>query len=210
MLMLYAMQYFMTKSVTILRDSSEDVLNRLPRPTEFEYSHNPNLRLVNIQIKHMMCFLIRETYLDVLGELEKELRLRERTSWAPTFCCIMILCMCAEMVQTTTDFRVVNALDDKAKSTSGLDKNGNSPSRDDSIGVCRKLDDLPIASATSIFHLIYRTNKFRDGLKREESFKPIRDGLDTVRKAKLGQDVEEFVDRIHAVVSKHRECISCM
>jgi len=209
MLMLHAMQFFMTKSVTLLRDSFEDVLNSLPRPTEFEYSYNPNLRLVSIQMKHMMCFLIRETYLDVLEELEKELRLKEPTLWAPTFCCIMILCMCAEMVQTTTDLRVVNALDDKAKSTSGLDKNGNSPSRDGSIDVCRKLDDLPIASATSIFHLIYRTNKLRDGSKREESFNPIRDGLDTVREAQLGQDVEEFVRRIHVVVSNHREYIYC-
>lgn len=205
--MLHAMQYFMTKSVTILRDSSEDVLNSLPRPMEFEYSHNPHLRLVNIQIKHMMYSLIRETYLDVLEELEKELRPKDPALWAPTFCCIMILCMCAEMVQTTADFRIVNALDDKNKSTSGLDKNGNSPSRDDSIDVCRKLDDLPIANVASIFHLIYKTAKLRDGSKREESFNPIRDGLDIVRKAKLGQDVEEFVGRIHAV-TKDRECIS--
>ena len=226
--MLYAMQYFMTKSITILRDLSGDVLNSLPRPTQLEYACNPNLRLINIQIKHEMYFLIRKTYLDVLEELDKQMRRKDPTLWAPTFCCIMILCMCAERVQTNTDFRILSGLDEEAaelvSSSAGLDNNNSSsnnnnnnnnnnnssrtprPSRDESIDVCRKLDNQPIASAISLFHMVYRTNKVRDSSKkREESFNPIRDGLEMVRKAKLGQDVEEFVSRIRAVVAEHRE-----
>jgi hypothetical protein len=202
------MQYFMTKSVVILRDSSDQVLETLARPMELDYSYNPNLRFVNIQIKRVMSSLIRDKYREVLEELEKELRPKELELWAPTFCCILMLCMCAEMVQTTTDLRIVNALDDMTKSTSGLDKNGNSPSRDDSINVSQILDSKPIASATSIFHMIYKTNKLKGGSKRDESFNPIRDGWDTARRAELGQDVHDFVDRIRAVVIKHRECIS--
>lgn len=203
--MLHAMQFFMTKSITILRNSSENVLSNLPCPLEMEYSHNPNLRLINIQLKHIMCPLIREMYFNGLEQLEKDLRPKEPALWAPTFCCIMILCMCAEMVQTTTDLRIVHALDDKAKSTSGLDKNGSSPSRDNSIDACRKLDNLPIASATGIFHLISKNKKTKNGSRRGQSFNPIRDGVETVRDIHLGQDVEDLVSRVHAVVKTHRE-----
>jgi hypothetical protein len=201
------MQFFMTKSIVLLQDKSENVLKHLPGPIQLD-SQNPDLRLINIQLKHVMYSLIRETYVEVLEELEKDLRPKEPALWAPTFCCILILCMCAEMVQITSDFRVVNALDDMSKSTDGLDKNGNSASREDSIDVCRKLDDLPLASAESSFHLIYKTIKLKDGLKREQGFNPIRNRLDTVRKAKLDQDVEDFVGRIHAVVANHSECLS--
>jgi hypothetical protein len=201
------MQFFITKSVVLLQDESENVLKHLPGPVELD-SQNPDLRLINIQLKHEMYFLIRETYVDILEELEKGLLLKRPALWAQTFCCILILCMCAEMVQITSDFRVVNALDDMSKSPDGLDKNGNSASREDSIDVCRKLDDLPLASAESSFHLVYKMIKLKDGSKRERGFNPIRDGLDTVRKAKLGKDVEDFVSRIQAVMANHRECMS--
>jgi hypothetical protein len=201
------MQFFMTKSIVMLRDASEQVPENIAGPVELN-TQNPNLRMINIQIKHVMHSLICNTYLEVLAELEKDLRPKELALWAPTFCCILMLCMCAEMVQITSDLRVVNALDDISKSTDGRDKNGNSASRADSIDVCHKLDGLPIASIESSFHLIYRTAKIKDGSKREQGFNPIRDGLDIVRKAKLGKDVEEFVDRMIAIVAKHREYLS--
>lgn len=195
----------MTKTIMILEDSSEIVLDNLPRPYQLDYTHNPNVRLVNIQIKHVMCSLIQQTYFNVLEELEKILRPKEPRLWAPTFCGIVILCMCAELVQTTTDLRVVNALDDKADSPSGQDRNGNLPSRDDSIDACRRLDELPIASAINTFHWVSKNNKTRDGSKRDSSFNPIRDGVGTVRSAYLGQDVEDLVTRIHTVMKEHGE-----
>lgn len=158
-LILHAMQYFMMTSITILGDSSTEILNNRARPRQLEYTHNPSLRLVNIQIKHVMCILIKEMYLKILGELEKCLCEKNKLAlWAPNFCCIMILCMCAEMVQTSTDLRTVNSLNERAKpSTRGLDANSKSPSRDESIEACRKIDDLPIASAMNTFHLVYKT-----------------------------------------------------
>jgi hypothetical protein len=163
------------------------------------------MRMINIQIKHVMYSVIRNTYFEVLGELEDNLRPKDLVSWAPTFCCILILCMCAEMVQVTTDYRIVCALDDIAKSQDGRDKNGNTASRDDSFDVCHKLDDLPIASAESSFHVMYKSVRLKDSTKREHGFNPIRDGLSAVRKARLGLDVEEFVGRILDIVAKHSE-----
>jgi hypothetical protein len=198
------MQFFMTKTIVLLREESEEDLEYLLAPNEFN-TQRPNLRMINIQIKHIMLHLLRDTYVEVLEELEKDLRPKDLKLWAPTCCCILILCMCAEMVQITSDHRVICALDDISKSHNGRDKNGNKASRDASIDICRRLDDLPIASAESSFHMIYKTIKLKEGPKREQGFNPIRDGLDVVRKTKLGPDVEEFVGRILDVVTKHSE-----
>jgi len=161
--------------------------------------------LINVQIKNIMYFLIRDTYLNVLDELEKDyLRPKDPASWTSAFCGVLVLCMCAEMVQINSDFRVVSALDDMSKSSDGLDKNGNSTTREDSIDVCLKLDDLAIASAVGSFHLVYRAIKFRDGPKLIQGFNPIRDGPGIVRRARLGQDVEDFVVSIQAAMAKHR------
>ena len=198
------MQFFMTKTIVLLREESEKDLEHLPAPNEFN-TQRPNLRVINIQIKHIMLHLLRDTYVEVLEELEKDLHPKDLKLWALTFCCILILCMCAEMVQITSDYRIVCALDDMSKSRDGRDKNGNKASRDASFDVCRKLDDLPIASAESSFHVVYKTIKLKEGPKREQGFNPIRDGLDVVRKAKLGSDVEEFVGKILDVIAKHSE-----
>lgn len=201
------MQYFMTTSITILGDSSREVLNNLARPRQLEYTHNPGLRLVNIQIKHVMYILIKQMYLKILEELEKGLCEKNKLAlWAPSFCCIMILCMCAEMVQTSTDLRIVNSLDERNKlSTSGLDANSKSLSRDESIEACRKIDDLPIASVMDTFHFVYKTRKHSS--KKKESFNFVCNGLDAMAQFKLGRDVEELVDRIRNIVAKHREFI---
>lgn len=206
-LKLYAMQFFMTKTIVLLPGESDDILEHLHCPSELNLQR-PNMRMISIQIKHVMYSLIQNTYFEVLEELEENLRPKDFASWAPSFCCILILCMCAEMVQITTDYRVVCALDDMSKSQDGRDKNGNTTSRDDSFDVCYKLDDLFIASAESSFHVIYKSARLKDSTKREHGFNPIRDGLSSVRKAKLGLDVEEFVGRILDVVAQYSECIS--
>jgi hypothetical protein len=208
--MLYAMQFFMTKTVVLLREESQKILQHLPAPIELNIQ-TPNLRMINIQIKHVMYSLIRDKYLEVLEELEKDLRPKDLTLWAPNFCCILILCMCAEMVQITSDYRVVSALDDMLRSSDGLDKNGNRPSRVDSFNVCRELDELALASAESNFHVIYKSIRLKEGPKREQGFNPIRDGVGVVRQAKLGREmeerVEELVVRIHDVITKQGECL---
>ncbi len=201
------MQNLMTISITILGDSSEEVLNTLRRPTQLEYSHNPSVRLINLQIKLVMLDLIRRTYLTVLEELEKQLRPNAPAQWAPAFCCIMILNMCAEMVQRTADARITSAMDDMAKSSNGRDKNGNKPSYEDSIHVSRMLDDHPISNATGLFHLINKTNKSREGMKREKAFNPIRDGLDDRTRADLDSSAEKLITDIRKIVTKHRKYI---
>ena len=87
--MLYAMQFFMTKTIVLLREVSQEILQHLPAPMELNIQ-TPNLRMINIQIKHVMYSLIRRKYLEVLEELEKDLRPKDLTLWAPNFCCILM------------------------------------------------------------------------------------------------------------------------
>ncbi|KAG9235375.1 hypothetical protein BJ875DRAFT_271782 [Amylocarpus encephaloides] len=151
-----------------------------------------------------MAKLLQDAYLDVLEELDKHLRPKEPLSWAPAFRCILVLCMCAEMVETTTDLRVVNAMHDMSRSPDGLDQNRNKASREDSIAVCRKLDEA-IRSAESSYHLIYKTTRLKGESRKSQAFNPIRYGSGVVKKANLGKDVEDFADSMIAVVTKHRE-----
>lgn len=204
LLALYAMQYFMTKSVSLER-FSESALKNQYGPLEFNI-FCPNLCIVNDQIKIIMASLIRETYTEVLEGLDKYLRPKEQRLWTPTFCCILILCMCAEMVETNTDLRVVHALRDLPTSPNGLDQKGNKVSREESIEVCRQLDDSAIRSAETGFHILYsKASKLKDGSIRDHAFNPIRNGVEIVKKAKLGRHVEEFVRDIREIVEKHRK-----
>lgn len=194
----------MTKSVTLGPGFSEGALKNKYGPLEFNVL-SPNLCVVNDQIKTVMASLIRETYTEVLEELEKCLRPRDRRLWTPTFCCILILCMCAEMVETNTDLRVVHKIRDVSQSPDGLDQNVNKVSREESIEVCRRLDDVAIRGAESGFHILYsKATKLKDGSVRDHGFNPIRDGVDIVKNANLGRNVEVFVRDIRVIVEKHR------
>jgi len=53
--------------------------------------------------------------------------------------------------------------------------------------------------------LVYRTNKLKDRSKREEGFNPIRDGIDPVKKANLGQDVKDLVTGVRRVMNNSSE-----
>lgn len=182
-------------------DEAERMPEGILGPTEF--TEKPNVRLINIQIKNVMLTLIRETYLAVLDELDKDIRSQDCTNWVSNFSCILVLCMCTEMVQVTSDFRVINSLEEISESSNRLDKNGNSASREDSINVCRQLDERLISTATSSFHLIYRFIKRKNGSKLVQGFNPIRDGVDIISKANVGHDVELFAHRIRSLLNKH-------
>ncbi|CAG8957613.1 hypothetical protein HYFRA_00010480 [Hymenoscyphus fraxineus] len=196
---LYAMQYFMTKSISLQPGFVESALSNQYGPLEFNML-SPNLSMVNDQIKVVMSTLIREAYVEVLDSLDKLLRPKQQKLWAESFFCIQTLCMCAEMVQTNMDLRVVRALRD---SSGGEGAAANL--REESIDVCRKLDDVAIKNAEIGFHLLYSKSKIlKDGSIRDHSFNPIRNGVEVVRKENLGHNTEEFVDRLRTIANNHK------
>ncbi|CAG8957611.1 hypothetical protein HYFRA_00010478 [Hymenoscyphus fraxineus] len=192
LLSLYAMQHFMATSLVVSPKPSAQNMNG---PLTYD-SRSPNLRMVNRQLKHVMLELLQDTYGEVLDELENQLlqKPNKYKLWAPSFSAILVLNMCAEMVQINTDFRIVNAVSDMQKSPTGLDRNGNKASREASENLCREIDDKALRSAESGFQFVYnKQSKLKDGSKRDRAFNPIRDGENVVKKEKLGESVEKFV-----------------
>lgn len=198
------MQYFMSRSIALSKTSSAEILNKLQRPMRVQYEPTRNSRLINIQLRSIMSTLIENTYLTVLENLERRILTKQFGEWATGFCAIMILRMCAEIVQTTADLRIVNAMDDRDNSTIRLDKHANVPSRKFTIEVAESLEQLPIAGATDLFHLVYKTNRPKDGGQRKQGFNPIRDGPDNEQQTQLGKSATEFVRRLQSVLRRHR------
>jgi hypothetical protein len=96
---LYVMHYFMGRLITIADGSGEEAFHSLQMPMKLLYDLSSTSQLLNRQLKHTMFVLLKETTRRVLENLEKELRSRTRASWAPCFCVILILCICAEELQ---------------------------------------------------------------------------------------------------------------
>jgi hypothetical protein len=191
-MMLYATEYFMTRSLLFTDDSAKRAMRSLKRPMQLPYSPDVSSRLITRQVKHEMCKLLHEVTAEVLEGLEKELRSRTRSSWAMSFCIILVLSMYAEMVQVVTDVRLVRQI-----------LEGSSVSRDISIETCRILDDLPIAQCSEIFHAVYHTSKPIRGPRNERGFNPIRDGLEVDAEEGINQDMADLVEQIRDIVREY-------
>jgi hypothetical protein len=108
-------------------------------------------RLLNRQIKYVMHKLHRELTLVVLDDLERSLRSRIKDSWGPTFCVILVLCLCIENLQTAADVMVICDLHESGESTSST--------REQSRRACDDLDQYPFQQCRKLFHNIYRSHK---------------------------------------------------
>lgn len=182
----------MTRSLLFTDDSAKRAMRSLKSPIQLPYSPDVSSRLVTRQVKHVMYTLLHQVTAEVLEGLEKELRTRTRSSWATSFCIILVLSMYAEMVQVVTDVRLVRAIGE-----------GSSVSRDTSIEICRILDDVPIAQCSDIFHAVYRTSKPTHGPRNERGFNPIRDGLEVDAKEGLNQAMTDLVEQIRDIVREY-------
>ena len=148
-------------------------------------------RLLNRQIKHVMHQLLRETTKEVLEDLDRELRGRTKQSWAPCFCCILILCICTEEIQIAVDgFAVHNQ------------PKQDSMSRKTGAEISRKLVDELIMVCKYFFHEIYRTSK--GGTRYSKGgFNPLRYGFDIDEKEGLTPAMHDLVEDIRRVIETH-------
>src|SRR5580700_2173690 len=102
-MMLYAMNYFLSRIITFTNESATEAVSRLRMPMQFNYQRSKSAKLLNMQIKLEMYRLLHEVTRDVFERLEKELRTRTKGSWATSFCVILILSSCVEAVQVAAD-----------------------------------------------------------------------------------------------------------
>lgn len=190
--MLHAMHAFMGRSLTIVNveEFSTSFTTLHDRDVAYDFEIPPPL--LNREIKHVMNSLLHETTEQFLSQLEKELRTKSKAAWAPCFCAIVILSMCAEDLQIALDGFTVYTQSHSTRKSILL--------RSDSLALARQLDDRLLADCKALFHGIYKSRKRPTGLKGEMGFNPLRDGLDVDGDDKLEQEVHDLVEDIHEIL----------
>ena len=191
---LHAIHYFMGCLVTFTEKSARELYRRLaPEATREPYLSS---RLLNRQIKYVMHKLHREITLKVLEDLERSLRSRTKDSWGPSFCTILILCLCIEGLQTAADVIVVCDMAEKGEAATY--------NRNQSFNACEELDEYPFRQCKKLFHDIYRSHKDgSSGGRGDKAFNPLKMAAE---EDKMGLDLttEGMVRSIYGVV-----CSSC-
>ncbi|KAL3428254.1 fungal Zn binuclear cluster domain containing protein [Phlyctema vagabunda] len=166
-LMLHAINYFISHVVTFSKESASEVLE-----TAGAYAYcspsEPYLssRLLNRQVKYGMHKLHRELTREVLEGLEKSMRTKSRDSWGPSLCVLLVLALCIENTQIAADTFVVCDLDNDDDAPSGYN-------RGHSFNACVALEEYPFQQCTRLFHDIYRSHK--EGTRAKDSaFNPFK------------------------------------
>ncbi|RDL41411.1 uncharacterized protein BP5553_01390 [Venustampulla echinocandica] len=161
-LMLHAIRYYMKSLVTLSEESASVVYSSLPdSPPYYSQTAYPCSRLLNRQIKYAMDKLSREITRKVLQGLERTMR--SRLSWGPSFCVLLLLCLCMEELEIAAHIFVV----------SDIEKEGakSAYNRRQSSTACQILEDNPFLQFKRLFHDIYRTH---GGSRRGPGFNPLR------------------------------------
>jgi hypothetical protein len=180
--------------IVIESPGSEACQNLLLSP-DVVYDTGVPSRILSRQLKHIMHSLLRDLTQDVLQDLEKKLRRRNEASWAPCLCTILILCICIEEVQASIDGFALHS--NRKKVGEGA------ISREDGIGISRRLDDLLFADCKVLFHGIYRSGKGSFGQKNERGFNPIRDEFQIDESKGLTQEMYDLVEDIQGILDIH-------
>jgi hypothetical protein len=92
--------------VTFTSDSATNAYERVP---QYGIPPEPYLssRLLNRQLKFVMHRLHRDITRELLEGLEKSMRSCTKNAWGPSFCAILVLCLCIEGLQTAADTFVI-------------------------------------------------------------------------------------------------------
>lgn len=196
------MHFFMSKIITFTKGSDKRVFENLRSPTQLSYGRSMSSKLLNYQIKREVYLLQLELTVEVLEELQAELRRKSKGLWATLFCVIMILSMCMEAVQLAIDGFIVQGLLKKDVT------NISSESRADGFQIGRRLDHLLFGDCLDIFHMIYRSGKFEKESTRK-TFNPIRDGINVDTSKGIDKETVQLVNDIRRIMSDHRECTLC-
>lgn len=196
-LRLHAIHYFMGTLITFSSESAAAVSRSI---RNYDALLEPYLssRLLNRQIKYIMHKLHREVTIEVLEGLERSLRARTKDSWGPSFCTILLLCLCIEDLQIAADTMVV--CDMLKKGTDSLF------TRDQSYRVCVALDEFPFLQCKKLFHDIYKSHKEVQSGAREGGFNPLRCMQDKIPTG-LDGATDIMVREIYEVMESSRELL---
>jgi hypothetical protein len=194
--MLHAMQYFMSRIITLNRESAEKAIESLRRPHSLKFAQTLSSTLLNLQVKQAMQRLLSETVQSVLEDLDKALsKCRGRaSSWADIFCVVLVLCMCIEAVQVASDAHAMAAL-------------RKDPSVDmPRARICHELDEKLFKDITGLFHMVYKSGRAKP--KGTVGFNPIRNGIMVNEEEGITPQMVKLVNEIKHIMAKHGKIFS--
>jgi len=202
-MMLHAINYFMSRIVTFSEESAMRVCESV-QPWGVPRTPFLSSRLLNRQIKYVMHKLHREIVKEVLEGLEKSMRSRTKDSWGPSFCAILVLCLCMEDLQTVADTFVVSDIEKE-----GLKGLVSEFTRDQSFKACLSVDEYPFQQCTKLFHEIYRSHKQANTGVSDGAFNPIQSGAGIDAKAGWDKPTDDMVLSIrHIIWASYPELLS--
>lgn len=140
-----------------------------------------------------MNFLREEFAREILADLERELKSRNRAFWSTGFCVISILCICMEEAQISIDGLVMHEL--------VFNTDASQPSLEDSVGLCQKLDGLAFGHLSQLFLGVYKTNKGIPAYGDDSIYNPIRDRKKIKFEELMDEQSITLVDEIRGIIS---------
>jgi hypothetical protein len=164
--MAYWTLYTIGRRIAFSNDSVATAIGSLQNPSAILPSQcYISARVLNRQIKGEMWLIYEEHLGDLLEGLEREYNPKTRTSWAISFCAILILCMIAEELETQFNGNVVYNIFEEGEDPVLAANSGTT--------CCRELEDVLINySWTSFFGKDRKNNPFRQGCDDEPSLNP--------------------------------------
>lgn len=178
-----------------LRDESmKTVMAALKCPQQPHFVKQAISHIINRQVKQLLIPMLQGAYEEVLSRLEKNLRRRTKAWWATCFGSILILTICAEVVQTGIDLSLASDTEHQ----SALD------SRNESFMYGSRLEEV-ILNVTNTFHGFYKTNTNGISKGKNKSFNPLRDDISYDDAASLGPDTVRLINNVKSIVAEHRK-----
>lgn len=189
------MHWFMTHTICLDNPSKERFWARHPASNDSKYHRSLVPRKVTTQIRNVLREPIIERTKEVLKELERKLKSREKNlNWAPCFCAVSILCICAEILQIAADTNAVHDMHQEGRAKH--------ISRDTCVKYCQQLDRFPIKEAITNFHGRLRSHQLKDDKQIENGFNPPRDGCEGLKQP--DKDLATDIRRIWEDHSEHQ------
>jgi hypothetical protein len=147
----YSTFVFTASTIRVTDASASLIARKLSYPTLQLYGSKIVSRLLNRQLKFAMNTLLREKMREVLRDLEKALKRRDKFLWGTTFCVVSILCICIEEVQIALDEFAVHIF-----------QHGSPTERLSSsyiVEKCQELDEIPYVHHSRFFHGVYKNSQ---------------------------------------------------
>jgi hypothetical protein len=124
--------YVMSRQIVFNKDSAFNAVSSLQHKSEIPPLPSLSSRVLTRQIKGVMTLLLEDLTIEVLQELDGQLRQKETETWAICLCTFLVLCMCAEEIQVAVDAFVIFKASREDGHSSPIDHSG--------TRVCGKLE----------------------------------------------------------------------